>query len=1062
MKNIIVTTILIWASLISVLAQTEGYWTPIEVEAFYIEESVRLRWAVVDRESWYLGNEYGYTITRHTKAINGVDLTSSEVFNSRVILAENYKPMKADEIDLKLPDNQFAQNAKNLLYTEEIENDKLPEDQITLATAFQASERRNAQFLFTQMTADMDFDASCALGLGFIDSSIETNNEYVYSVEFSKYPSSETNEIGFNSFESGLGGWIDGGNRINRQRIPYPYSGYYTLELRHNLNSFSTTDNLDFTEYTHVQLDFTYWHHSIEGSESFNLEVSYDGGETFNIVREFSAGSDFSGNGRKVVSEIIELQDKNNVTQFRLRSFADQGADYFMFDDIGISASSNGIDFGVINFNDFETNWGIWNDGGSYVRRRYDPMATDGDFTIRFFNNSQYFTSPTYDLSPYRIAEISFNAYSQNLDDGEGIVLEYSLDNGVNYELHSFFDKTVLLDRKSVNVYTRISNTLLTSQVKFRIKLNSNSNSERVFIDEFKLDAASDVLLSNSTVATDVQAELDPIVITDVSGEQDVMNIEWEVNGNIDLYTYFDIERSTNQEQWTKINELPYIYAAPEGATFDRVSYEDMDIEPGQTYFYRVCGKTPYGILSSPSEPVSGITKLPALDLEIFIDDIVYYEVNDNVKLIWSYSDGIPTGMLQGFNIYKSENFSGPYTKINNEILNNTTSDFLDINPYATSYYRLEVVDELGYTYNSLTDMYQLEDAIPPAVPSNLTAKFINESQMAVSWDPVPDSDLNGYRIFTSNFADTDFQQVHEGLVAGTKLLVSIDQRTAVEKVFIKVASEDHRQNLSDKSDYIAVERPDIHPPSSPTISAVNATPDGIALTFVFSSSPDIEKHVLQRRATGGPTWSDILIIPKDEELDYPSDGPDPSFIDDMYDEPEEFEYRLIAHDEAFNVSGSQPYTVFPYVKRNDGHVSNLTIETEQTSKIRDPRLDREIQKLKEKGFDYQLNAKSVTYDHTINLSWEYELGPNLSTFEIYRAMTGSTMKLYKTITVGNAMGLDDSKIEVNKTEAKRIFTFQDHEVIPNRNYTYEIKAVNRDGTGSYRSNKVSKLIPVN
>jgi len=69
-------------------------------------------------------------------------------------------------------------------------------------------------------------------------------------------------------------------------------------------------------------------------------------------------------------------------------------------------------------------------------------------------------------------------------------------------------------------------------------------------------------------------------------------------------------------------------------------------------------------------------------------------------------------------------------------------------------------------------------------------------------------------------------------------------------------------------------------------------------------------------------------------------------------------------------------------------------------------------------------------------------------------------MTLYKTIPIGEAMGLPAATVKVNRSIGSRTFSFVDQELFKNKRYTYCIKAIHKDGSVSQESSQVSYKVP--
>ncbi|MEO0341397.1 MAG: M4 family metallopeptidase, partial [Bacteroidota bacterium] len=85
----------------------------------------------------------------------------------------------------------------------------------------------------------------------------------------------------------------------------------------------------------------------------------------------------------------------------------------------------------IVSSSNFESGWGIWNDGGSDAQREFNPSKAIGNYVVRLRDNSNssVILSDPIDLSTYASVEVSFTYLTQSFDNsGEDFVLEISND----------------------------------------------------------------------------------------------------------------------------------------------------------------------------------------------------------------------------------------------------------------------------------------------------------------------------------------------------------------------------------------------------------------------------------------------------------------------------------------------------------------------------------------------------------------------------------------------------------------------------------------------------------
>jgi fibronectin type 3 domain-containing protein len=103
---------------------------------------------------------------------------------------------------------------------------------------------------------------------------------------------------------------------------------------------------------------------------------------------------------------------------------------------------------------------------------------------------------------------------------------------------------------------------------------------------------------------------------------------------------------------------------------------------------------------------------------------------------------------LAGYNVYRSNDAEGTYTKVNAALL--TSSEFLDATApeNATSYYRVKAVDVWGNESSAVfTYAARPADITPPAAPANLNANGALIG-VALDWDNNAEPDVAGYNVY--------------------------------------------------------------------------------------------------------------------------------------------------------------------------------------------------------------------------------------------------------------------------------------------------------------------------
>ena len=100
-----------------------------------------------------------------------------------------------------------------------------------------------------------------------------------------------------------------------------------------------TTDNLDFSGYSEIKVDFWYYPRSMDNSnEDFWLQISTNGGTSFDTVEEWNRDDEFVNGSFYSDSVTISGYTLTSQTRLRFRVDASGNKDYVYIDEVVVSA----------------------------------------------------------------------------------------------------------------------------------------------------------------------------------------------------------------------------------------------------------------------------------------------------------------------------------------------------------------------------------------------------------------------------------------------------------------------------------------------------------------------------------------------------------------------------------------------------------------------------------------------------------------------------------------------------------------------------------------------------
>jgi fibronectin type 3 domain-containing protein len=467
--------------------------------------------------------------------------------------------------------------------------------------------------------------------------------------------------------------------------------------------------------------------------------------------------------------------------------------------------------------------------------------------------------------------------------------------------------------------------------------------------------------------------------------------ISWNHTLFQNVYIAYKIERSDdNGKTFKAISDDPLITTTKEShKTPERMFIIDSLPQNDKEYFYRVRGITSFGEISEASDTISGLG-YKRLPVSPSIKDIDVY--NNKVATIeWSLPDSL-NSYLSGFEIQRSVNDKGPFETVNKELIPAEQRKYADEPPYSYTYYKIVAKDKYNHSYQSYPYMVQIIDSIPPIKPEGLTGTIDTMGIVNLNWTLNKELDLLGYRVFISNFRNSEFAQITVSPVEDTVFVDTVNIKTLTQKVYYKIQAVDDHFNPSEFSEIFELRRPDKIPPVQAVFHSYETNENGIILGWYNSSSIDVAKHILYRKMEGETSWKVGAIF-------YPQDSIE-MYTDTSTVEGKLYEYTIIAVDEmGLESKPIKPITVKQFQNKNKPAVQKLKYDVDRTEKY-------------------------------VELTWKYDQ-PEVKEFMIYKGNTVQDLSHYSTT---NSFDFIDKKLKVNNI------------------YYYVVKAVFKNGIESKMS----------
>ena len=209
-----------------------------------------------------------------------------------------------------------------------------------------------------------------------------------------------------------------------------------------------------------------------------------------------------------------------------------------------------------INFNNFDSGWGIWNDGGSDCRRSSNDaaFAFSGNRCVRLRDNSGTASSMTTDnlnLANFEEVTIDFTYIGNSMETGEDFWLQVSTNGGASYQTIETWARGTDFQNGVREFETVTMTGNFSSNTRFRLRCDASANADQVYIDDVLLTGCAGNNLSpdNETEEVTIDAtfrqpqQAEETAVEAAIGKlklfpnptSDVLSVSYEMNTTADV-----------------------------------------------------------------------------------------------------------------------------------------------------------------------------------------------------------------------------------------------------------------------------------------------------------------------------------------------------------------------------------------------------------------------------------------------------------------------------------------------------------------------------------------------
>ncbi len=411
-----------------------------------------------------------------------------------------------------------------------------------------------------------------------------------------------------------------------------------------------------------------------------------------------------------------------------------------------------------------------------------------------------------------------------------------------------------------------------------------------------------------------------PIDLVGVFEDKSVL-LTWEYELFKTIYTTYHVERSEDGTSYTRLGDLPIVNLNnKEDAPTKRMYYIDTIPQNNKKYHYRVLGVSPFGEEGAVSKAISGKGQ-KALTASPFITNHVLQGENA-AQIAWEFPVEKENEVAE-FQVRSAAKDNGTYETLKKGITPAVRNTKILL-PQATNYIKVVAIGKDSTETSSFSALVQVIDSIPPAMPKGLVGIIDSLGITKISWEANTEKDLLGYRVFRGNLKQEEYAQITVSPIATTMFTDTLQVKSLNDKVFYTVVAVDQRFNNSVYSEAIALKKPDVIPPSAPIFKDYKISSKGVALSWIRSSSSDVEKHQLYRAIKAADSNWELIWETKDTIASYTDTSVLPST---------KYSYKIQAQDDSALISLPSPYvTIETATNTDDKLIKGLNTEVDRVN----------------------------------------------------------------------------------------------------------------------------------
>lgn len=447
--------------------------------------------------------------------------------------------------------------------------------------------------------------------------------------------------------------------------------------------------------------------------------------------------------------------------------------------------------------------------------------------------------------------------------------------------------------------------------------------------------------------------------------------LSWGIELLKNTYTSYMIERSTNGTDYHPISATPIVDLNSNTEKNATQMFFGSKLEfNNRDYYFRIFGYNAFGEKGPYSEPI----KTQGRASVVVAPRIINYQILNpgEVELEWEFPKTEEKN-IKSFEIHLADNDNADYKTVAKDI-DRSARRHTYKGLGSSNYFKIAVVDNQNTKLFSQSTLVQPIDSIPPLKPTGLEGKIDSLGYVTLKWKPNTEKDLAGYRVLRANSEKEEFVDLFNKVITETTAKDTVSFAISNRKVYYRLVAEDMRYNGSEFSDVLILEKPDKLPPTAPVFQDFETIDGKNTLTWINSSSDDVDKHYLRRRLKGETKWMEIASFASGET----------TFTDDKTEADQTYEYFIQASDKSGLWSNED--------------VSKITLTTLNNSPI-----------LVLKNIETVIDRSQKT----ATIYWNYDSKYKINEIQIYKNIKGEKPSLWKVLD-GKFQSITDKDLKMN------------------------------------------------